>query len=80
MENPCQVFLVINSKEYFEYFENEKSNKKHKGVKNGASSMEFENFASRINSRNGIEKFGKEKVEKQEQHRLVVKGGCMRKI
>ena len=43
INNLCQVALVINRKEYFKYFENEKSNKKQKRVKRGSSEMEFGN-------------------------------------
>ena len=31
--DPCYVTLAVNPKEYFEYFESEKVNKKHKGIK-----------------------------------------------
>ena len=41
--------------------------------------MEIENFTSRINSLNDIEKFGKRKIKKQEQHKFTVKDGQMRK-
>ena len=40
--------LAINPKEYFEYFENKKLNKKHKCAKKRYQGVEFENFARTI--------------------------------
>ena len=40
--------LAVNPKEYFEYFESENCNKKHKGIKKGAKGMEYENYAEWI--------------------------------
>ena len=39
--------------------------------------MEFKNFVSRINSLNGIKKFGQERIEKQEQHGFTIKDSRM---
>ena len=33
INDPCLVTLAVNPKEYFEYFESENINKKHKGIK-----------------------------------------------
>ena len=43
INDPCYVTLAVNPKEYFEYFESEKCNKKLKGMKKGAKGMEYEN-------------------------------------
>ena len=77
--NPCQLVLAINLKGYFKYFENKKSNKKNEGVKKVSSSMKFENFASRINLLNDIEKLREEEKEKQEQYKFLVKKVRMEK-
>ena len=47
--DPCIVTVAVNPKEYFEEFESQAVNKKHKGLRKGAASMEFEDFAKRIN-------------------------------
>ena len=44
------VTVAVNPKEYFEEFEGQSVNKKHKGLRKGASGMEFEDYAKRINS------------------------------
>ena len=43
IDNPCYVTLAVNRKEYFEFFEDYSSNKKHKGIKIGSRGMEFDN-------------------------------------
>ena len=45
VDDPCYVTLVVNPKEYFEYFKSDSVNKKHKGIKKGSQGMEYENFA-----------------------------------
>ena len=32
INDPCYVTLAVNPKEYFEYFESDSTNKKHKGI------------------------------------------------
>ena len=49
IDDPCNITMAVNPKEYLEKFESEKTNKKHKGHRNGALGMEFENYAKRIN-------------------------------
>ena len=39
---------ACNPKKYFELFENNKINKKHKGIKKGSAGMNFENYINRI--------------------------------
>ena len=48
---------------------------KHKFVKKESQGMEFGNFSQRINFLNDIIKFGKEVVEKLEQHQFIMVGG-----
>ena len=69
------VTVEVNPKEYFEEFESQSVNKKHKGLKKRASGMEFENYAKRINSIREIETFGqlsKEKKKKKTGLRLEI--------
>ena len=42
------VTVAVNPKEYYEAFENNSFNKKHKGIKTGSPRMDFENYANRI--------------------------------
>ena len=49
IDDPCMVTVALNPKEYFEGFKSENINKKHKGLKKGVPSMEFEDYAKRIN-------------------------------
>ena len=65
IDDPCQVAIAINPKEYFEYFKSDKTNKKHKGLKKGYAGMNYETFAKRINSLRDIKSFG------HEQHRFT---------
>ena len=60
-------------------FEDRGTNKKHKGIKEGSSGMDFENFASRIVSITNLEHFKKSKVEYKEAARLTVDQGEMQK-
>ena len=48
IDNPCQIVLAINPKEYYKYFEDFANNKNQTGQKKGTSGMNFENFALRI--------------------------------
>ena len=68
------VTVAVNPKEYFEKFESQSVNKKHKGLRKGASRMEFEDYAKRINSTREIETFGQ---EKQKQNRFTIKNNQM---
>ena len=43
IDNPCYVTLAVNPKEYFEFFQDHSSNKKHKGIKKGSRGMGFDN-------------------------------------
>ena len=48
--DPCFITIAVNPKEYFEKFESENINKKHKGLRKGTQGMEFENYSRQINS------------------------------
>ena len=48
IDNPCAVTVVVNPKEYFEWFGSRSVNKKHKGLRKGANGMEFEDYGRRI--------------------------------
>ena len=67
-----QSKILTTPKEYFEEFESHAVNKKHKGLGKGAASMEFEDYAKRINSIKEIETFGHLPNEKQKQNRSAI--------
>ena len=50
LDDPCFITIAVNPKEYFEKFESENINKKHKGLRKGTQGMEFENYSRQINS------------------------------
>ena len=73
IDNPCFVTAAVSTKEYFEQFESDNVNKKHKWLRKGVSGMEFENYSRRINSVYEIESFGQTINEKLSQFRFSVK-------
>lgn len=73
INDPCLGTLGINPKEYIETYENENVNKKHKGHRNDAMGMDFENYSKRINSVRHIENFAQLLPNKQKQNRFAVK-------
>ena len=48
IDDPCYVTLAVNPKEYFEFFKDHSTNKKHKGIKKVSKGMDFHNYANRI--------------------------------
>ena len=62
VDDPCYVTLAVNLKEYFELLKSYSSNKKHKGTKQGAKRMNFENYAERIKSLKNLEIFEQRKT------------------
>ena len=73
----CLVTLAVNLKEYFEYFQSQRTNKKHKGIKKGVPGMNYENYAERIKLLYDFERFEKPKTEKKKVVRFTVKKGDM---
>ena len=73
IDDPCVVTVAVNPKEYFEEFESQAVNKKHKGLRKDAAGMEFEDYAKRINLIIEIETFGHLLNEKQKQNRFAIK-------
>ena len=63
IDNPCYVTLAANPKEYFEYFNSEVVDKKHKGIKKGSIGMESKNYAEKIKPLKEFEKFQKSKYD-----------------
>ena len=57
IDDPCLVILAVNPKEYFEYFQSQKVNKKHKGIKKGAPGMNYENYSERVKPLYDFESF-----------------------
>ena len=74
-DSPCVAIAVVNPKEYLEEFESQSVNEKHKGLRKGASRMEFEDYAK--NSIRKIETFGQLPKEKQKQNRFTIKNNQM---
>ena len=77
INDPCLVTLAVNPKEYFEYFQSQRTNKKHKGIKKGAPGMNYENYAERIKLLYDFERLEKPKTEKKKVVRFTVKKGDM---
>ena len=77
INDPCVDTLVVNSKEYFEYFQSQRTNKKHKGIKKGVRGMNYENYAERIKPLYEFEHFKKPKTERKKVVRFTVKKGDM---
>ena len=48
VDNPYYVNLAVNPKDYFEFFQDYSTSKKHKGIEKGSRGMEFSNYANRI--------------------------------
>ena len=69
--------LAVNPKEYFEYFESEKCNKKHKGIKKEAKGMEYQNYAERIKPLIDFKTYKKPKPDIKSIARNSVKKGEM---
>ena len=63
----------MNPKKYFEYFESDNVNKKHKGKKKGSAGMEYENYAERIKPIVDFETYEKPKADLKEVVRISVK-------
>lgn len=47
IDNPCQIFIAVNPKDYFEQFKNSNYNKKNKGVRKNAARIEFKDHAKK---------------------------------
>ena len=75
INDPCYVTLAVNPKEYFEYFESENCNKKHKGYKKGAKGMDYENYAERIKPIIDLKTCEKPKADIKSVVRISVKKG-----
>ena len=77
IDNPCLVTIALNLKEHLEVLNNLKLNKKHKGIKNGSTGLNFENFASRIKSLVNFDAFEKPPTEVKQVSKLTVNKGEM---
>ena len=44
IDNPCVVIIAVNHKKYYELFEDNCFNEKHKGIKKGTPGMDFQNY------------------------------------
>ena len=77
IDDPWEIIVAVNPKEYLEKFQSENLNKKHKGLKKGSKVMDFENYVKRINSVREIETFGQLENQKRGQYRISVKINSM---
>ena len=77
VDNPCYVTLAVNPKEYFEFFQNYSSSKKHKRIKKGSRGMKFSNYANRIKSLLNFDTFEKSPAKYKQISRFTVKQGEM---
>ena len=77
VDNPCYVTVAVNTKEYFEFFQDYSTNKKHKGIKKGSCRMEFSNYSNRIKSLVNFDNFEKPPSEYKHVARFTVKNGDM---
>ena len=73
IDDSCLATVVVNPKEYFEAFESQNVNKKHKGLRKGGLGMVFENYSKRINSIKKFETFGQLPQKKSKQNRFLIK-------
>ena len=55
------IMIALNSKEYYEIFEDHSDNKKHKGMKKSTAGMDFDSYLGRLSDRN---EFSKEYIKK----------------
>ena len=77
IDDPCQVTIAVNPKEYIELFQSDNINKKHKGVSKGETLMDLSSFGKRINSVKDIENFGQLQKDTVNQNRFTVKNNEM---
>ena len=77
IDDPCLVTLAVNPKEYFEYFQSQRVNKKHKGIKKEAPGMNYDNYSERIKPLYDFKSFVKPRNEKKKVVRFSVKKGDM---
>ena len=67
--------VAVNPKEYYESFEDNSFNIKHKEIKKGLPAMNFENYANRILALNDCNFFEKPKADMRQVSRLAVIDG-----
>ena len=79
IEDPCEVTIAVNPKEYIQKFTSDEINNKHKSLCKGMSGMDITNYGCGINSVKNIERFGKVQNEFLSQHRFSVKHNEMQR-
>ena len=72
IDDSCYVTLAVNPKEYFEYFQSDICNKKHKGIKKSSPGMDYENYAERIKPLIDLKTYKKPKVDIKDVLRISV--------
>ena len=74
VNNPCDVTLAVNPKEYFELFKTDTINKKHKGIKKGSAGMDYKNYSERIKLLFDFETYKRPKADVKNVRISVKKG------
>ena len=69
--------FAVNPKEYYQSFEDNSFNKKHKGIKKGSPGMDLENYTNRISLLNDCDYFQKPESDIRQVWRLTVVDGKM---
>ena len=77
INNPCQIVITVNPKEYYVHFESFSSSKRHKDIRKDERGMEFDNFAARIAPSRQIDNSEAPKNEYVKQLRFTIVGGKM---
>ena len=72
IDNHCFVTVAVSPKEYYESFEENSFNKKHKSIKKGSPGMDFENYTDRILALNDCDLLEKPKADRKQVSRLTV--------
>ena len=77
IDDSCYVTLAVNAKEYFGFFKDYSTNKKHKGIKKGSKGMDFHNYANRIKFLKNFDTFEQPINEYKKVGRFMIKKGEM---
>ena len=77
IDDPCEIKIAVNPKEYIKKFSSDEINKKLKGLRKGTDDMDIANYGCRIDSVRDIERFVKVQNEHLSQHRFSMKHNDM---
>ena len=66
------ITIALNSKQYYERFDDHSDNKKHKGLKKSTHGMDFDSYSSRLADLNEFSKEFFKKPKKTQQKRFQI--------